>query len=467
MRSIFFWLIVVVYLGLGAYFAIETPAWQAPDEPAHYNYVAQVAEGEILPVIADGDWNQAYLDELRANRFAAELLDDIDTIRYENHQPPLYYWLASLPYVLTDGDLVAIRLFSVALGLVTVIAAYAIGRELYPSQPAIGLGVMALVAFLPQHLAIIASVNNDALAGAVVALGLLAIISYLKGGQVSAVRLGYIGGIVIISKTTGYFLLGLILLAILLRTLRTRENAFVRLFMAGIPIALFAMFWFGRNILTYGFPDFLGLAAHDRIVVGQLRTAELIDQIGTNDYLLRGAETTFKSYWGQFGWMAVPMPDWVYMAIAGVLVIAGLGWLLRIAVPRASKPYKPLDEPFPEVSYAVFVDDDTRLPYSESVDDTVEGLPAGVRGHIWLILLLALTLAMAQFVYYNTEFVQFQGRYMFGGIISLALLIVVGVDSWRNLILRRAWGLTVLVFLALAVLDYWALTRWIVSNLAV
>jgi hypothetical protein len=88
-----------------------------------------------------------------------------------------------------------------------------------------------------------------------------------------------------------------------------------------------------------------------------------------------------------------------------------------------------------------------------------------VRGHIWLILLLALTLAMAQFVYYNTEFVQFQGRYMFGGIISLALLIVVGVDSWRNLILRRAWGLTVLVFLALAVLDYWALTRWIVPNL--
>jgi hypothetical protein len=48
-----------------------------------------------------------------------------------------------------------------------------------------------------------------------------------------------------------------------------------------------------------------------------------------------------------------------------------------------------------------------------------------------------------------------------------ALLIVVGVDSWRNLILRRAWGLTVLVFLALVGLDYWALTRWIVPNLAV
>lgn len=466
MRQLLFIVILAGYVGLGAWFAITTPAWQAPDEPAHYNYIAQVARGDVLPTIGEGDWNQAYLDALLASRFAPELLDDLDTIRYENHQPPLYYWLASLPYLLSGGDLIVLRLFSVGLGVVTVVASYAIGRELYPAQPAIALGMMALVAFLPQHLAMLASVNNDALAGAVIALTLLALISYLKGGQVSVMRLGYIGGVILITKTTAYFALGLILLALLMRAIRLRENFIVKLFVVALPISAFAGFWFGRNMLTYGVPDFLGLAAHDRIVVGQLRTADLIAEIGTQAYFLRGAETTFKSFWGQFGWMAVPMPDGVYYGILGVLLLALTGWFIRILIPRASKPYKPLDTPFPHISYAVNVGDNPTLPYTETVDDTVPGLPAGVRPQVWLLLLMALTLAMAQFIYYNTEFVQFQGRYMFGGLIPLALLIVLGVDSWRNLIVRRAWVLTVLPFLSLAGLSAYALTRWIVPALS-
>ncbi|MCB0131202.1 MAG: hypothetical protein KDD78_10145, partial [Caldilineaceae bacterium] len=34
------WLVLILaaYVLLGALYAINTPAWQAPDEPAHYNY---------------------------------------------------------------------------------------------------------------------------------------------------------------------------------------------------------------------------------------------------------------------------------------------------------------------------------------------------------------------------------------------------------------------------------------------
>ncbi|MDI6834774.1 MAG: MarR family winged helix-turn-helix transcriptional regulator, partial [Rhizobiaceae bacterium] len=32
-----------VYLALASLYAIRTPAWQAPDEPAHYNYIRQIA----------------------------------------------------------------------------------------------------------------------------------------------------------------------------------------------------------------------------------------------------------------------------------------------------------------------------------------------------------------------------------------------------------------------------------------
>ena len=100
-----FGFIIALYLAIGALFAWRTPAWQAPDEPAHYNYIAQIASGNILPVIQDGDWDNAYLETLKSNRFAPELLDDISAIRYENHQPPLYYWLSTPVYLLTNGNL--------------------------------------------------------------------------------------------------------------------------------------------------------------------------------------------------------------------------------------------------------------------------------------------------------------------------------------------------------------------------
>jgi len=36
-------LILLGYLVAGALYAIYTPPWQAPDEPAHFNYLRQVA----------------------------------------------------------------------------------------------------------------------------------------------------------------------------------------------------------------------------------------------------------------------------------------------------------------------------------------------------------------------------------------------------------------------------------------
>ena len=69
-------LILLVYLPLAALYAIRTPAWQAPDEPAHYNYVAQLADGR-LPVLEAGDWQQDALDALRATGFDPALHDEL------------------------------------------------------------------------------------------------------------------------------------------------------------------------------------------------------------------------------------------------------------------------------------------------------------------------------------------------------------------------------------------------------
>ena len=55
--------IVLVYLIIGVLYAIYTPAWQAPDEPAHYNYIRQLASGR-LPIIEADDYDQDYLMEV-------------------------------------------------------------------------------------------------------------------------------------------------------------------------------------------------------------------------------------------------------------------------------------------------------------------------------------------------------------------------------------------------------------------
>jgi len=115
-RHVGLFVLLAAYAVLAVLFAVRTPAWQAPDEPAHYNYVRQAAGGVWLPVIELGDWDSAALEQLKAQRFRGASPADIHAIEYEDHQPPLYYWLAAPIYALTDGSLTALRLFSAFWG---------------------------------------------------------------------------------------------------------------------------------------------------------------------------------------------------------------------------------------------------------------------------------------------------------------------------------------------------------------
>src|SRR5512136_2469103 len=72
--------IVAVYVVIGTLYAVKTPAWQVPDEPAHYNYVRFVAEGRGLPVLEPGDYDGVFLENVKAARFPSSI--PIDSIRY-------------------------------------------------------------------------------------------------------------------------------------------------------------------------------------------------------------------------------------------------------------------------------------------------------------------------------------------------------------------------------------------------
>ena len=86
-------LIVLIYLLIGGLYAVKTPDWQVPDEPAHYNYVRQLATEGRLPVLEMGDYDQDYLGRLTSERFPPEL--SLVAVEYEDWQPPLYYLLTT------------------------------------------------------------------------------------------------------------------------------------------------------------------------------------------------------------------------------------------------------------------------------------------------------------------------------------------------------------------------------------
>ena len=436
--------ILLGYLIAGALFAIYTPPWQTPDEPAHYNYIRQVAEDGCCPQIEIGDWQSDYLSALTTARFAPELLDRLDTIQYEDHHPPLYYLLASVVYKLSAGGLVALRLFSVLLAAGVVVLSYQISLRILPSQPQVALGVMALTAFLPQHLSMMSAVNNDALAELIVALMLFWLLRYLDEENVPLWQLGLLTGLALLTKITIYFVALLAPLAIWLKWRREKGSLRV-LIRALATVALLAGImggvWWLRNITVYGFPDFLGLAAHDRVVSDQLRTADYIVQYGSANYLRQLLSTTFKSFWGQFGWMALPLDGvlggWIYRGFALLALVGCAGALLGGGQSRSST----------------------------NDNEPARQIPAAV----WVILLTTVLVVLLQYVYYNIEFVQWQGRYLFPALIPIAFVLVVGIDHWRARLLGR-WDaprwLTPLAMICLFLLDIYLLFRVIVPGLS-
>lgn len=393
-----FTVILLSYLFSGGLYASLTPAWQSPDEPAHYNYVRHLAREGSLPILANGCYDQAYLSLLTSRRFPPELA--IAPLCYEFHQPPLYYLLAVPVFVISDGSLLALRLFSLLLGAGTVSLAFFIAQTIFPSRLDLAYGTMAFVAFIPMHLAILASVNNDALAGLIWAALLWSLCRRLITGSGNVYGLGLLLGLALLTKMTIY--IALVVVAVALVTIRQGARDLGLIYGLALIIALP---WYIRNGLRYGNGDIFGLQRHDEIVVGQLRTADRVAEVGWLTHLGDFFRTTFHSFWGQFGWMAVPMDSRVYLVLTLVTLVALGGFILwSLDHCRREKPITPAT---PETS--------TRLTTAQH--------------RALAILGLNIVLTGLAYSWYNWQFVQFQGRYLFPAIIPLGLFFSLGLTE--------------------------------------
>jgi 4-amino-4-deoxy-L-arabinose transferase-like glycosyltransferase len=404
-------IVILLYLVLGTLYALFTPDWQAPDEPAHYNYVRYLAEQHSFPILKPGDYPAAYLEEIKTAHFPSEM--SIEPIRYEFHQPPLYYLLAAPFYQVAGGQLLALRLLSVAMGVLLLVVIYWTVEALVPERSILALGATAFVAFLPMHLATTAAVNNDILAEILLTTVLLLCIGYLRrtgrpgvpGEETRLlVLLGITTGLGLVTKSTVYIALPLALSAIAARHLWLEKDPSLSPGLKAmglylLPALALALPWWLRNIVLYGGFDFLGLGRHDQVVAGQLRTAEFVAEHGLGQLLQDLATTTFRSFWGQFGWMGVLLDQRIYQALAilsGLALVGLVLWAIRAG--RRWQEY-----------------------------------PEWQRAGGGLLLLLGL-LTLATYLWYNLGFLQHQGRYLFRALVPVSLAVALG---WREALRRR------------------------------
>lgn len=437
-------LIVLVYFVIGSLYATMVPAWQAPDEPAHYNFVAQLANGRF-PVIEAGDYDQAYLDEIRGAQFAPQY--QTATIQYEDWQPPLYYFIQTPIFILSEGSLLALRLTSLLIGAGVVIFGYLIAQELFPKNPWIPLTTAVFIAFLPQHISILASVNNDSLAELLIAALLYTFFVWMREPTHNEIRNRYFlvtGGILLglglITKLTVYLMVPVSAVIIVWRYWHNWDSFFRACVLFFAPMFLIGSIFWIRNLYIYPGFDPLAMAAHDAVVVGQPRTVEWVAMYGLQGTVGRFLRTTFNSFWGQFGWMAVPMPVWVYQPLFIFSGFVTLGLLVKLYQSRT----------------------DTNN------DSFWRQLPI-------ITLVLVAFFTVSTHVYYNLTFVQHQGRYLFPALVPIGIGVAISLDlwgSWLRQLGRQRWAKIVAPIiplglgLALAGLDLVALFKFILPTLS-
>jgi 4-amino-4-deoxy-L-arabinose transferase-like glycosyltransferase len=397
--------IVAVYCLLGFAYALETPKWQTPDEPAHYNYIAYLAENGRFPVLQQGDYPHDYLEEIKAAKFPPQM--SIESIRYESHQPPLYYALAAVLFRLTrplgfDAQFLGLRLFSVALGAGLLLVAYAIATQVFPNDLFVPLTATAMIATLPMHIAMSAAINNDTLAELTLALIIWMSLKEIKEGlsPQRTVALGLLVALALLTKTTIY--VPLVLAVLVALAARARASGWPTVLrQVGIlcGLALLSAWWFVRNVLTYGDLDLFGWQRHDAIVVGQPTTAGWIAEHGLAQTIQDFVLVSFRSFWAQFGWMGVLIDSRLYLLLGLVSLAAGVGFLLwLVRVVRHGQ--------------------------------VLSGFQRWA-----LVLLLAILLAVvAAHVWYNLKFVQHQGRYVFPALVPISLAFAVGLLEWPTLL---------------------------------
>ena len=401
--------------------ALAVPVFEAPDEPAHWQYARYLHDRWELPLYRAGfeEANSPPLYYLAIAPFATE-----------SRLPPMVVvndargQMASLapPRIFANSDrdwdwyrpVLVARLWTALLSMLTVWFVYRAAASLLSGVDA--LSAAALVAFLPQFSFRAATVSNDAAVTLFAAMLTMTCVHLLtrgftwKRGALAAVALAA----AYLSKILAIALAAPLALALLEAHAAgpKRVGLLARLPRLAVLLVAAAIVlpWSVRNVMLYGDPT----AQHAmRTAVGHLITDR---SLFSGYFLWHFPPVLFASFIGMFGWANVILPTWIYVAFVGCGLIAAAGvvrgWYLRTIDPRVPR-----------------------------------------------MLILTIVSALAVVVYINLMFTQPQGRYLLPALPAIALLAALGL---RHLPASLGSRLIVVAPIALLLFNVWCLAGVIV-----
>ena len=373
-------LLVLVAL-MGVSWALLTPAWQVPDEGAHFAYVETLAQQHRLPgdaaapafssaaahsmgatnteavILSAGsrpEWSRdAYEAYLRGSR--ADKQDDGGGVTGASNYPPAYYLLTSLGYRLAgSGDvlthLYASRLFSVIWLLLTTAGVWLLAGELFTKRWDAQLVAAAAVGLWPMLDFMSASVNPDSLTYATWSLALWLGVRVLRRGLTvgSAAGLGLVVAIALLTKASNVALLPAAAFALLVAAVRLGR----RQPRAAVLAALGALVTFAVPVLAWRLEvDSQGRPAFAQVTgaaAGALNVREFLsyvwqyylpslpfqDRIRYNPQSLSQYPTLdvwIATGWGAFGALTVRFPPWAYRLFGWITLAVGVLALSKVA----------------------------------------------------------------------------------------------------------------------------------------
>ena len=342
--------LLLLFFLLGVAYSLSTPLFEAPDEVWHYAYVRYLVEERALPALTDTE-SGAYQEVAQPPLYYAVAalvsgsVPDKDLPELMWHNPGFGYqagWTVNdnknmlihtqrerFPW---QGAVLAIRLarfVSLAFGLLTVVAAWGLGREAFPQQPAWAVSVAAVVAFSPQFLFTSGVVSNDSATAALSTAALWAIARAINRGitRRRSLVIGLLAGLAALTKTSTLPLIPLAAVALTLahRPPTSTKSPHTHLWPSVIRNLSFVIFsasavggwWYLRNAVLYHDP--LALYVHIDTPWGRTAPSSIGD-------LLAELPKVYRSFWGSFGWGHVQFPLWIYLALGVPLVVSLIGW---------------------------------------------------------------------------------------------------------------------------------------------
>lgn len=240
--------IVIVYAALAIGYSLATNLKGGPDETAHFIYIRSLAVQHTLPEIS----------HVAVNSLSS-------TATHEAHQPPLYYLVMALPYMLLVklGASTAVawrilRILGISFGIAWIYSVYSIAWNVFHNERS-ALITTAFVALIPTSIYMAGVLSNDTMISMWFGWGIALTIGFMRDGALkrrSAIGLGIVIGAAILTKAQGFLLIPIFLLALLMAWFSLPPGKRTTLIVPALTVLLVSAavsgFWIIRSLVVFG-----------------------------------------------------------------------------------------------------------------------------------------------------------------------------------------------------------------------